>query len=166
MDQDDTALHQLYPFLHGGKQDKVGLDVSLSESVRQKMVHHHRIVEAFFAEHTPAVVAAARSIADTYRSDGRLLVMGNGGSSCDASHITVEFQHPITAGRPALTAIDLTADRAMLTAVVVGGLGSLRGAVIAGLLIGVIYSLGIQFVPQFSDAIIYMIMAATLIFRL
>lgn len=117
MDQDDTALHQLYPFLHGGKQDKVGLDVSLSESVRQKMVHHHRIVEAFFAEHTPVVVAAARSIADTYRSDGRLLVMGNGGSSCDASHITVEFQHPITAGRPALTAIDLTADRAMLTAV-------------------------------------------------
>lgn len=49
--------------------------------------------------------------------------------------------------------------------VVVGGLGSLRGAVIAGLGIGVIYSLGIQFVPQFSDAIIYLIMAATLIFR-
>jgi len=49
--------------------------------------------------------------------------------------------------------------------VVVGGLGSLRGAVIAGLAIGVIYSLGIQFVPQFSDAIIYMIMAGTLIFR-
>ena len=43
--------------------------------------------------------------------------MGNGGSSCDAAHVAVEFQHPVTAGRPALTAIDLSADRTMLTAV-------------------------------------------------
>jgi D-sedoheptulose 7-phosphate isomerase len=43
--------------------------------------------------------------------------MGNGGSSCDASHIAVEFLHPVTAGRPALPATDLGADRAFLTAV-------------------------------------------------
>jgi D-sedoheptulose 7-phosphate isomerase len=43
--------------------------------------------------------------------------MGNGGSSCDAAHFAVEFQHPVTAGRPALTAINLTADVAMLTAI-------------------------------------------------
>ena len=43
--------------------------------------------------------------------------MGNGGSSCDASHIAVEFMHPITTGRPALTAINLVADSAMMTAV-------------------------------------------------
>lgn len=49
--------------------------------------------------------------------------------------------------------------------VVVGGLGSLRGAVVAGLSIGVISSVGILFVPQFSDAIIYLIMAGMLILR-
>jgi D-sedoheptulose 7-phosphate isomerase len=43
--------------------------------------------------------------------------MGNGGSSCDASHVAVEFQHPVTAGRPALPAVNLVADLAMLTAV-------------------------------------------------
>jgi D-sedoheptulose 7-phosphate isomerase len=43
--------------------------------------------------------------------------MGNGGSSCDAAHVAVEFLHPITAGRPALTAVDLTSDRTMITAV-------------------------------------------------
>ena len=43
--------------------------------------------------------------------------MGNGGSSCDASHIAVEFVHPITAGRPALAAINLVADLAMISAV-------------------------------------------------
>jgi D-sedoheptulose 7-phosphate isomerase len=31
--------------------------------------------------------------------------------------VAVEFLHPVTAGRPALTAIDLTADRTMMTAV-------------------------------------------------
>ena len=43
--------------------------------------------------------------------------MGNGGSSCDASHVAVEFVHPITAGRPALAAINLVADLAMISAV-------------------------------------------------
>ena len=41
----------------------------------------------------------------------------NGGSSCDAAHIAVEFLHPVTAGRPALTAVNLGADLAMMTAV-------------------------------------------------
>jgi D-sedoheptulose 7-phosphate isomerase len=43
--------------------------------------------------------------------------MGNGGSSCDAAHIAVEFLHPVTTGRPALAAVNLDADVAMLTAV-------------------------------------------------
>ena len=59
----------------------------------------------------------ARSIAGVYRNKGRLLTKGNGGSSCDAAHIAVEFQHPVTAGRPALPAENLTADVAVMTAV-------------------------------------------------
>ncbi len=46
-----------------------------------------------------------------------MLTMGNGGSSCDASHFAVEFQHPVTAGRPALPAINLVMDTAMISAV-------------------------------------------------
>ena len=57
------------------------------------------------------------TLAEVYRRDGRLFSMGNGGSSCDAAHVAVEFLHPVTAGRPALTAVDLTADRTMITAV-------------------------------------------------
>ena len=62
-------------------------------------------------------MAAAQAIAGVYRNGGRLFTMGNGGSSCDAAHIAVEFLHPVTAGRPALTAINLSADMAMMTAV-------------------------------------------------
>ena len=76
-----------------------------------------RSSSAFFAGNGAQVVDAARAIAGVYRGDGRLFAMGNGGSSCDAAHIAVEFLHPITAGRPALAAINLAGDMAMMTAV-------------------------------------------------
>lgn len=113
----DQHLEGLYPFLHGKKQDAGSMNAALVESVRQKGDDHQKVMSEFFAANGQAVVDAAKTIADVYRANGRLFTMGNGGSSCDAAHIAVEFLHPVTAGRPALTAIDLTADRTMLTAV-------------------------------------------------
>src|SRR5579883_2344650 len=111
------VLEGLYPFLNEQAISPVRLDQELLESVRLKAEHSLAVKRAFFAAHGEQVVAAAKSIAEVYRSNGRLFAMGNGGSSCDAAHIAVEFLHPITAGRPALTAIDLTCDRTMITAV-------------------------------------------------
>lgn len=113
----DRTLQELYPFLHGRKQDAKSMNAALLESVRQKAAHHRDVIDAFFAANSEAVVDAAAAVAAVYRRNGRLFTMGNGGSSCDAAHIAIEFLHPITAGRPALTAIDLTADKTMLTAV-------------------------------------------------
>ena len=107
----------LYPFLHGKPQDATRLDEGLLESVRQKAKHSVDVKQEFFAENAEKMVAIARAIAEVYESGGKLLAMGNGGSSCDAAHVTVEFEHPITAGRPALTAINLGSDIAMITAV-------------------------------------------------
>jgi D-sedoheptulose 7-phosphate isomerase len=114
---EDRALQKLYPFLHGDKQDVGRLRGALLESVHRKARGSIETKERFFAENGSAVVAAAEAIAGVYRKRGRLFSMGNGGSSCDAAHFAVEFLHPVTAGRPALTAINLTADVAMLTAV-------------------------------------------------
>ena len=114
---EQRALQDLYPFLHGGKQDAGKLDIALLESVRQKAQDSVDTKRAFFDANGPALVAVARALAGVYLRDGRLLTMGNGGSSCDAAHIAVEFLHPITAGRPALTAVNLATDVAMLTAV-------------------------------------------------
>ena len=114
---EDRPLQKLYPFLHGDKQDVGKLRGALLESVRQKARDSNETKERFFAGNGEAVVAAAEAIAGVYRKRGRLFSMGNGGSSCDAAHFAVEFVHPVTAGRPALTAINLTADIAMLTAV-------------------------------------------------
>lgn len=113
----ERQLRSLYPFLHGDAQDAGSMTAALAESVQQKAAHHQQVFADFFARNAVAVVDTARTIADIYRGDGRLFAMGNGGSSCDAAHVAVEFLHPVTAGRPALTAIDLTADSAMVTAV-------------------------------------------------
>lgn len=112
-----SALQGLYPFLHGTRQDAGRLDAALLESIRQKCDDSLETKRRFFAAQGGRIVAAARAIADVYRGGGRLLCMGNGGSSCDAAHVAVEFQHPVTAGRPALPAINLITDTAMMTAV-------------------------------------------------
>lgn len=115
--QESAALKGLYPFLHGTRQDARQLDLALLESVRQKADDSIATKLEFFETNGNAMVTVAHAIADVYRRDGRLLCMGNGGSSCDAAHVAVEFLHPVTTGRPALTAVNLVADTAMLTAV-------------------------------------------------
>lgn len=110
-------LDGLYPFLKEQAASPARLDQELLDSVRRKAEDSLDVKRAFFAAHADQVVAAARAVAEVYRRNGRLFAMGNGGSSCDAAHIAVEFLHPITAGRPALPAVNLGADVAMLTAV-------------------------------------------------
>ena len=49
--------------------------------------------------------------------------------------------------------------------VAIGGLGSFAGAVIAGLMVGVVIALTIQFYPEASGAVMYVFMAVMLILR-
>jgi len=112
-----SELETLYPFLHGKGQDAEALEAALRHSVEEKARDSRDTNARFFAEQADVLVTAAKALAEVYRRGGRLFSMGNGGSSCDASHVAVEFVHPITAGRPALAAINLVADLAMISAV-------------------------------------------------
>lgn len=112
-----SELDDLYPFLHGKQHDPEALDAALLHSVEEKARDSRRTNSHFFDEQAGMLVAAAKALAEVYRQGGRLFSMGNGGSSCDASHVAVEFVHPITTGRPALAAINLVADLAMISAV-------------------------------------------------
>ena len=115
----EQALAGLYPHLapSAERSGSAGMSAALLESVRQKAADSVQVKQRFFAENAPAIVDAAQMLARCYRSGGRLYTMGNGGSSCDAAHLAVEFQHPITAGRQALPAVNLSQDMAMITAV-------------------------------------------------
>ncbi len=56
-------------------------------------------------------------MAGAFDQGAYLYTMGNGGSACDAQHISVEFMHPIFEKRPSLPSVALTTDTALLTAI-------------------------------------------------
>lgn len=116
----DSALAGLYPHLaalSASRPNPSAMEAALRESVRQKAADSVSVKQRFFDDNTAQIVQAAQMLARCYRAGGRLYTMGNGGSSCDAAHLAVEFQHPVTAGRPALPALNLSQDMAMITAV-------------------------------------------------
>jgi D-sedoheptulose 7-phosphate isomerase len=113
----ETELKGLYPFLHGRAQNPEKLNAALLHSVAEKARDTRETNERFFGDQAGILVGAAHALAEVYRNNGQLFSMGNGGSSCDASHVAVEFVHPVTAGRPALAATNLVADLAMISAV-------------------------------------------------
>jgi D-sedoheptulose 7-phosphate isomerase len=87
------------------------------DAVMRKCRESMATKEKFFAENADRIGECCAAMAKAFDVGGRLFVMGNGGSSCDAAHVSVEFMHPIIEKRPALPAMALTNDTAMLTAV-------------------------------------------------
>jgi D-sedoheptulose 7-phosphate isomerase len=65
------------------------------------------------------VAAAARVLAGSVRSGGKLLICGNGGSAADAQHMATELVATLTLDRvrPSIPAIALTTDTSLLTAI-------------------------------------------------
>ncbi|HEX8709309.1 MAG TPA: D-sedoheptulose 7-phosphate isomerase [Pyrinomonadaceae bacterium] len=72
----------------------------------------------YFAEHSGEVERAAGMIAEAFAAGGKLLLFGNGGSSCDAQHIAGEFINRfLPQNRRALPAIALSTDGGVLTCI-------------------------------------------------
>ena len=90
----ESDLKALYPFLHGKSQEPAKMEAALLHSVAEKARDSRETNARFFADQASILVAAAKTLAAVYRGGGRLFSMGNGGSSCDASHVAVEFVHP------------------------------------------------------------------------
>jgi D-sedoheptulose 7-phosphate isomerase len=65
-----------------------------------------------------AICSAASLITETFRSGGKVLLCGNGGSAADCQHMAAEFVSRLTKDfeRPGLPAIALTTDTSFLTA--------------------------------------------------
>jgi D-sedoheptulose 7-phosphate isomerase len=90
---------------------------ALPDAIMRKCRESMATKEKFFADNSQRIVECCNRMARCFDEAGRLFVMGNGGSSCDAAHVSVEFMHPIIEKRPALPAIALNTDTAILTAV-------------------------------------------------
>jgi len=90
---------------------------SFSAKVLRKCGESMEMKEKFFSQYADALDRMSRALADRFDRGGRLFVMGNGGSLCDALHIAVEFNHPIIEKRVAFPAIPLMTDIATMTAI-------------------------------------------------
>jgi D-sedoheptulose 7-phosphate isomerase len=68
-------------------------------------------------QHAQPVVDAADAIVVSLRSQGKLLLFGNGGSAADAQHVAAELVGRYQRERVAMAAIALTTDTSVLTSV-------------------------------------------------
>jgi D-sedoheptulose 7-phosphate isomerase len=71
----------------------------------------------FFAEQGPFLLDLGKRIAEALLGGRRLLAFGNGGSASDAQHFVAELVGRLAANRRALSAIALTTDPSVVTAV-------------------------------------------------
>lgn len=92
-------------------------DERITGAILRKCRESMATKERFFTAEAERIAACCAAMARAFDAGARLFVMGNGGSSCDAAHIAVEFMHPIIEKRPALPAVSLSSDTALLTAV-------------------------------------------------
>lgn len=64
------------------------------------------------------ILGVAEALIECFRSNGKVLICGNGGSAADAQHMSAEFVNRLSAEveRPGLPAIALTTDTSFITA--------------------------------------------------
>jgi D-sedoheptulose 7-phosphate isomerase len=75
------------------------------------------VKEKFVKENAPLIAEVSKLIADAFNDGKKVLIFGNGGSACDASHIAAEFVNRFKRDRPGLPAIALNTDMAVMTSI-------------------------------------------------
>jgi D-sedoheptulose 7-phosphate isomerase len=90
---------------------------SYRDKILRKCGESVEMKEKFFSKYADQIEAMAKDMAERFRSGKKLLVMGNGGSLCDALHFCVEFTHPIIEKRKAFPVVPLMTDICTMTAV-------------------------------------------------
>jgi D-sedoheptulose 7-phosphate isomerase len=85
--------------------------------IKSRLQAHQALFTVIEQEMSPQIAETARLLTETYRSGGKLLVMGNGGSAADAQHFAAEMVGRFKLERPALPAIALSTDTSALTAI-------------------------------------------------
>jgi D-sedoheptulose 7-phosphate isomerase len=87
--------------------------------ISAQIAEAQRIMSAMLADTLllTRVESAAKACIDCIGSGGKILLAGNGGSAADAQHIAGEFVSRFAFDRPGLSAIALTTDTSILTAI-------------------------------------------------
>ena len=107
-----------YPFLfEGGRTSLEDVLAQVRHSTLEKCAEVVALRSAALASSHEQIVAAGRSLAHAFQRGATLFAFGNGGSATDAQDLVTELLHPPIADWPALPAIALSNDSAVITAV-------------------------------------------------
>jgi D-sedoheptulose 7-phosphate isomerase len=87
------------------------------EQVRKVAADSIALKQRFFAENAALLVAVGGRMTEALRAGGRVLTFGNGGSAADAQHLAGELVGRYLRDRPAASAIALTTDPSVITAI-------------------------------------------------
>ena len=94
------------------------LDAGWARRVRNHLTRSAEVKNRASEQCVESILEAASVITAAFRSGGKLLLCGNGGSAADCQHMATEFVSSLTkdSKRPPLPAIALTTDSSFLTA--------------------------------------------------
>jgi len=107
-----------YPFLF--EREKVNPDDVLAQVRHSTLEKCHEVValrRTMLNESGQQIIAIARAMAHAFASGATLLAFGNGGSTTDVQDMVTQLLNPHDPTWPALPAIALTNDIAVITAV-------------------------------------------------
>lgn len=99
--------------------ERKGEDSRFLEHIRRDVKTHTDVIERIAGDEKSlaSIESIARMIVQSYRSGGKLIAFGNGGSAADAQHIVAELVNYFRFDRPMLNAIALTVNTSVLTAI-------------------------------------------------
>jgi D-sedoheptulose 7-phosphate isomerase len=91
----------------------------MKDYVLAQIAEAQRVISVMLADERlqAQITASAEACIDSLQKGGKILLAGNGGSAADAQHIAGEFMSRFAFDRAALSAIALTTDTSILTAV-------------------------------------------------
>jgi D-sedoheptulose 7-phosphate isomerase len=87
------------------------------QGIRDVAAESIALKKRFFDENARLLVEVGGRIAECLRSGGKVLTFGNGGSAADAQHFAGELLGRFLRDRPALSALALTTDPSVVTAI-------------------------------------------------
>ena len=113
---DAGASSFLYPFLAEREHELEPVVENVRRSALMKADEIDALRVQTLDENRDVLLAAATALRESFERGGKLLAIGNGGSSTDAMDLVADFRAAGAAGRPR-PAIDLTEDTGILTAI-------------------------------------------------
>ena len=95
------------------------MDRLIVEMAREHLTESIAVKQAFLdaPDQMALLAAVAKRCVDTYRNGNKILIAGNGGSAADAQHFAGELVSRFYFDRPPLSAIALTTDTSIMTAI-------------------------------------------------